>query len=351
MRAIRLSSLLLTTTALLGIATPSLGEGQCEDCQCGVPTEGSASVAVAELAPVATDALVEGSFVSPEQLQSMRQMLAEEQLVIIDARSADEYAAGHIPGAINLPRDQWRTGRAAPGEGRSQYLFRTDDGSIDVGRYEQMLGEAGIDTGDTVVVYGNHAGKADGSVPAMILDVLGHASVYFLDGIGTDRWRAAGLQLEQETSSRPAADYAANPREGVIWNLDDVLEHLDAEDVVFLDTRSLDEWEGRDTRGNARTGRIPGAVRIDYHQMLTEDRTSVAPERAAQLLTEAGIQRDDTVVLYCQTSTRVSLPYLLMRDLGYDNVVVYDASMHEYANRPNTPMETGGEAEPGDEPS
>jgi rhodanese-related sulfurtransferase len=31
----------------------------------------------------------------------------EDNLVIVDVREAEDFAKGHIPGAINLPRDQW----------------------------------------------------------------------------------------------------------------------------------------------------------------------------------------------------------------------------------------------------
>ncbi len=33
----------------------------------------------------------------------------EDNLVIVDVREAEDYAKGHIPGAINLPRDKWNT--------------------------------------------------------------------------------------------------------------------------------------------------------------------------------------------------------------------------------------------------
>jgi rhodanese-related sulfurtransferase len=31
-------------------------------------------------------------------------------LVVIDVREADDYKKGHIPGAINIPREKWSTG-------------------------------------------------------------------------------------------------------------------------------------------------------------------------------------------------------------------------------------------------
>ncbi len=32
----------------------------------------------------------------------------EENLVVVDVRAAEDFAKGHIPGAINLPREQWQ---------------------------------------------------------------------------------------------------------------------------------------------------------------------------------------------------------------------------------------------------
>src|SRR2546423_8454610 len=31
----------------------------------------------------------------------------QDNLVIVDVRAAEDYAKGHIPGAINLPKEQW----------------------------------------------------------------------------------------------------------------------------------------------------------------------------------------------------------------------------------------------------
>ena len=33
----------------------------------------------------------------------------EDNLVVVDVRAAEDYAKGHIPGAINLPKEKWDT--------------------------------------------------------------------------------------------------------------------------------------------------------------------------------------------------------------------------------------------------
>ena len=281
----------------------------------------------------------ETSFIGPDDLKAMQEH--HEDLVIIDARKREDYQPWHIPGAVNLPPNMWRTPSVKPGEGDSQYIFLNEKGEPDIARYEKMLGEAGITRETPVVVYGNHAGKGDGSIPAMILDLLGHEKVYFLDGFGATRWGDAGYELtDKDAPARKPVVYKAQPKKDAVWDLDEVVSHLGDEQVVFYDTRSPEEYEGTDDRPNARHGRIPGAVLFNYADMLNEDRTSVSIEQAKSMLEAKGITPDKTIVLYCQTATRVSLPYLKLKDLGYENIKVYDASWHEYGNRPDTPIET-----------
>src|SRR4051812_6197975 len=43
----------------------------------------------------------------PVELERM--MKQGENINIVDVRAADDYAQGHIPGAMNLPKDKWST--------------------------------------------------------------------------------------------------------------------------------------------------------------------------------------------------------------------------------------------------
>ena len=279
------------------------------------------------------------SFWTAEELKAHA---GDADLVIVDVRSEKEYAEGHIPGAINLPGKKFRTPSSKGPEGKSsQDIYLTPEGKPDVEKYEALLSAAGIRNDHMVVVYGSHAGKADGSVPAAILQWLGHEEVAFLNGVGVERWKAAGGELTTEPRTLPASEYEASPAGDQVWDLEQVLAHLGDADVVFFDTRSPAEFSGEDKRDNRRGGRIPGAVLLNYEDMMTDDTKEViAPAELQAKLDEAGIAKDKTVVLYCQTATRTSLPQIALRDLGYENVVVYDASWHEYGNRDDTPVET-----------
>ena len=39
----------------------------------------------------------------------LERMIKDGSVNVVDVRAADDYAKGHIPGAVNLPKDRWGT--------------------------------------------------------------------------------------------------------------------------------------------------------------------------------------------------------------------------------------------------
>ena len=39
----------------------------------------------------------------------LERMIEHDEVNVVDVRAAEDYAAGHIPGAVNIPKDQWPT--------------------------------------------------------------------------------------------------------------------------------------------------------------------------------------------------------------------------------------------------
>ena len=198
-----------------------------------------------------------------------------------------------------------------------------------------------------MIAYGNHAGQSDGSTVLMILDLLGHRGpLRFLDGVGTDRWTAAGRDLEVGPGITPvAAAYEATPRDRAIWTASEVAAHADDPAVLLWDTRSPDEFTGENPRNNARGGHIAGAKLLDYASLLDAESGVKPADQVRSEREAAGVAPADlkgkTVVLYCQSATRVSLPYLLLREEGAERVAVFDGSMQEWLNDARYPVVTG----------
>ncbi|HVN42994.1 MAG TPA: rhodanese-like domain-containing protein [Steroidobacteraceae bacterium] len=60
----------------------------------GEPAGPPPQATVAPIAPMSQPALIE------------RQRLGDAELFLLDVRSPEEFAAGHVPGAVNIPHDQ-----------------------------------------------------------------------------------------------------------------------------------------------------------------------------------------------------------------------------------------------------
>lgn len=57
--------------------------------------------------------------ISPQQLDAM---LRDNAALVVDVREAHEFAAGHIPGAINMPLSEFQPSRLPVDEGRTLVL-------------------------------------------------------------------------------------------------------------------------------------------------------------------------------------------------------------------------------------
>ncbi|MCL2658231.1 MAG: rhodanese-like domain-containing protein [Betaproteobacteria bacterium] len=108
--------------------------------------------------------------ISPAELQTWN----ARDFVLIDVREPDEYAAGHIPGAINLPRGVLE--------------FRIESHPALAG----AANPAQADRSRSLVLYCLTSGRA--ALAADSLQQLGFAKVHSLAG-GFTAWRAAGLPV------------------------------------------------------------------------------------------------------------------------------------------------------------
>ncbi len=121
-----------------------------------------AFLATALLGCDSSEAGSEAPDLAPATLQSLRD--ADEAPLVIDVRSAEEYAAGHIPGALNIPFD----------------------------RVAQRISD--LDAPRGVALYclvGPRARKGEAA-----LSEAGYRSVFHLEG-GFAAWQAAGLPVER----------------------------------------------------------------------------------------------------------------------------------------------------------
>lgn len=247
-----------------------------------------------------------------------QERLGDPGVRALDLRPARAYAAGHVPGAVELEVEEIRT--------------------TSVSALEDRLGRAGIAREHTVVLYDDRGGL-HASRLFLTLEYLGHERMHILNG-GFPAWLAAGGALTRDPPRHPAVAYRARPRPEVIAGKADVLAGLGRPGRILVDARSGQEFLGRDVRA-ARGGHIPGARHVEWIENLRRGSVPVwkpAGELAA-LYAAAGATPDKGVVTYCQTHSRASHTYFTLRLLGYRSVRAYLGSWEEWGNDPALPVE------------
>src|SRR3989338_4837664 len=260
-------------------------------------------------------------------------------VVLVDARAASDYKKGLIPGAAVL------------GEKAGQVTLRDVDARVlPVSKLEKILGEAGITRENEIIVYGTK-GDTGPDVVFWILEYLGAGKAKVYHG-GFDDWTAGKHPLTNEPRKLPAAKFTAKVRPDVIATTDYVQKNLQNKEIQFVDSRTAKENSGDDIRA-LRGGYIAAAnhVNIPYEtawkdpeaakklaEKTVKDREGMGLKDAAGIKgLYKGLDPKKEVVAYCQTGTRSTQTYAVLREMGYQKVRNYDDSWIVWGSQVDLP--------------
>jgi len=236
---------------------------------------------------------------------------------VVDVREPWEYdTIGHLPGAVNIPFDSYRDSDSP------------DPGTLPgADAFAALLGEAGIGSDDTIVAYDDTHGVF---AARFVLTALayGHEHVALLDG-DFSSWRRA-----YETTDKSPTVEAVN------YEIEEFADGL-AADAPIVDRAAVEaaieggETTLLDTREQAEYDEyhLPGAIRLDWMELVDEETRGVKDADAIEtLLVDRGVptDRETPIILYCNTSRRLSHTFVVLRSLGFSDVAVYEGSMADW---------------------
>jgi thiosulfate/3-mercaptopyruvate sulfurtransferase len=314
---------------------------------------------------------------------------SDANFVIVDSRPAAAYNAGHIPGAISIPRDQFYFPRKVIDPTTGIYKVDGSGNPIQIA-YDiptpaeliDILTRNGITPDTTVVSYDNDTSSYGGRV-AWVLKTFGHAKAYVIDG-GIDKWKDVDGRILSTTAVTPTA--STKPYKIASYNnyritKSDLTAVIDTDNgnatkagYVISDVRTPSEYTGfgttvtsgtastgawtlnstpfiYSTNVGARPGHIPYAKFSDYESDVYTDyinpatglpvASTLQAGRNVKVLksatdiqahfTSLGITSDKIVYNYCEGGFRSGVYTLIQLGLGYTNVYNYDGSWNEWS--------------------
>jgi thiosulfate/3-mercaptopyruvate sulfurtransferase len=271
-------------------------------------------------------------YARPELLietDELARLLAQPNLRLIDAADAATYRRAHLPGAVSIPYLDLSRIDERRGTGHPTSNFEA----------ERIFGEAGIDAATLVVVYDGGEGAPATGV-WFVLDFFGHKEVRVLNG-GFRKWLKEGRPVTQEVPKIERKKFVPAPQREKIVTREWVKRNLGQKGIVLADTRSFNEYIGRELPpGAARGGHIPGAIHLEWTNFSAGEASFKSAAEIEAALKARGIARETKVVTYCQgglgRSTDVAFA---MKLIGWDNVVEYPGSWEEWSADPRLPLE------------
>ena len=250
-----------------------------------------------------------------------------DQVRVLDLRPAKVFRQGHIPGAVHCS-----VRRLDNAEANRQGL------PVPLEDARALFHELGIDADRAVLVYDDQGGRFAARF-FYFAEFFGHPQVRVLNG-GWTAWRQSGGAVETEARPVPAGTFQPRANHDRIATAEWIRQRLEQhENPIVLDARSPEEYSGEVVTAGPRGGHIPGARNLDWREAIAANGRFKPAKELRGLLRERGLDFDREVVTYCNSGTRSSHLYFVLRLLGHPKVRNYDGSWKDWGSRRELPTE------------
>ncbi|MFP4636752.1 MAG: sulfurtransferase [Nitriliruptoraceae bacterium] len=258
--------------------------------------------------------------------EELADRLENDETVVIDARPADDYDAGAIPGSVNVPVDALNQTVELDDGGEVESIVKDPD------EITEPLQAAGIDKETEVVVYDN-GGETSATRVFWVLDYYGHPNVSVLDG-GSAAWTASDRELSQQEPQVAAGDFVPEPRPERHADFDYVQQSLGSDSVMLCNALSFESYAD---------GSIEGSVNLHATELFADGDVPYfrADDVLAQMLTDSGYQEGQEFLSFCGRGNMASINYFAGRLLGLEQVRMYDGSLVDWRARDGETLPEG----------
>ncbi|GAB4084319.1 sulfurtransferase [Myceligenerans cantabricum] len=268
--------------------------------------------------------------------------------VLLDVRwalgmtdGAEQYRAGHLPGAVYVDLETELAAPASPSAGRHPLPSAS--------AFQAAARRWGVREDSRVVVY-DGVGGTSAARAWWLLRYYGSDDVRILDG-GLDGWTAAGYALEVGRVTAEPGDLVARPGGMPVLDAADAAELADG-DGVLLDARAGERYRGEVEPVDPQAGHIPGAVSAPTVENLGADGRFLdgagLRERFADLVLRAGSTAapyeerpaSERVGVYCGSGVTASHEVAALAAVGVE-AALYPGSWSQWSSDPSRGVATG----------
>jgi thiosulfate/3-mercaptopyruvate sulfurtransferase len=259
--------------------------------------------------------------------------MARPDLVILQLGTAEDFAKGHVPGAVAV--DYAREVIAPAVEGGMRVELPT------IEALQAMLRAKGVTaTSRVVLVFDQPATFVRAGRTFFTLEWAGLAGrVAVLDG-GYPKWAREARYVATGAGRRvaPSRSLTLAPETARRATKDDVVATIGKAGMRIVDARDTVFYQDLRDNQMPRGGHIASAVNLPFSTVTNADGTLRTREELEGLVRAAGVGADESLVSYCHLGVQASWMYLALRVLGRD-VRMYDGSFDEWSREDSLPVE------------
>jgi thiosulfate/3-mercaptopyruvate sulfurtransferase len=266
----------------------------------------------------------------------LRTRLNLEDLVVVDCRfslanpEAGEaaYQNSHIPGAVYAHLEKNLSGPVLEHGGRHPLP--------DLETFSLFLGSLGISNRSVVIAYDSGEGAFAARFWWM-MKYVGHKDVFVLNG-GFKEWETSGFSLDDNKTIRERVTYEINLQPQMLATYEDVKEIVEQDTIstILIDSREPRRFLGLEEPIDKVAGRIPGAINKFWVDGLDNGRFKSLDEQRGRF---SDVSPTDSVIVYCGSGVTATPNYLLLNELGYQNLKIYIGSYSDWVSYKHNKVE------------
>jgi 3-mercaptopyruvate sulfurtransferase SseA len=232
----------------------------------------------------------------------MIRMFGGARVSIVDVRPAGDFDQGHVPFALSIPADVFKSNITNPD------------------KLAEILGPAGVNASHEAVVVSGAGLTKDAALAFVTLEKMGQKKVsVFMDSM--DKWAKLGFAVTKEAtvvgpkkvpqdSAIPPTTYPRNVRKDVI--IEDLKSTQGSYPKVLIAS-------GKSVPAQAQDGKV---VHVPYTDLLNADGTPKAAKDIWNILAKAGVPRYAELVCFSDDPGEAAVNYFILKLMGYPDIKV-----------------------------